>query len=515
MPSPSSSPSPWISRAAAHLWRATPVTVARRLTRGRYQAARHVVYVCARIAPAVLRGDARIIVQLPPRHGKSELVSVWLVVWFLSLFPHRRVLLASYGADLARTFAQRVRDIIAENSSALGVKLSPGSRKAHDWNTTKGGGVLAGGVGGPFTGRGGDLVVIDDPFKNEQEAESETYRERVWSWWQATVYTRLEPGASVIVMHTRWHEDDLAGRLQRESAEAVADGEYADRWEVIDLPALARPDGDALGRGQIACPVCGGTGARTDTDRPDAGECSACSGTGKIGEALWPERRSPSQLLRIRRAIGSYFFAALFQQAPAPSDGGIFPRAWWRYHTADPRKLDERTRATPPAFDIVVQSWDMAFTDTGSSYVVGGVWAKRGADVYLLDQVRGKMEYPAAKAAIRTLSAKWPQATLKLVENKANGPAIIADLTRSIPGLVAVEPLGDKVARARANTGAIESGNVYLPLDAPWLHDFIEEHAIFPNGTNDDQVDQTSQALTRLLAIVPASADDYAAVKAR
>ena len=208
------------------------------------------------------------------------------------------------------------------------------------------------------------------------------------------------------------------------------------------------------------------------------------------GPSLWPERFDEDALNAIRRSVGSRNFTSLYQGRPSPAEGGTFKRDWWRFYREVPGDLTEQT-----------QSWDMSFKETKSgSFVVGQVWAKRGADRYLLDQVRFRGDFPVAVQAVRSLSVKWPHARAKIVEDKANGPAIVATLRHEIAGLIEVSPEGGKEARASAIAPQVEAGNVYLPDPsiAPWIGDFIEECAAFPTGTHDDQVDAMSQALLRM-----------------
>lgn len=425
------------------------------LSAGRYRYARHIAYLSERIAYHVRHGDGRLIVAMPPRHSKSETISHYTPVWALDQFPWLKIILCSYEASFARSWGRMVRNTIADHVDRLRVRIAEDSQAAEGWQTTEGGGMNTAGAGGPITGKGADLLIVDDPFKNAEEAESATIREKIWEWWQSTARTRLEPGGTIIILHTRWHEDDLIGRLIQQ---AQADPE-ADQWEVINFPAIAE-DADLLGR--------------------------------QPGEALWPWRYPAEALTKLAKAVGSRWFAAMFQGRPAPAEGGLLKRTWWGFY-----------RERPARFDEVIQSWDMAFKDTKSSdYVVGQVWGRIGAEKYLLDQVRDRMDFPATLQAVRALTAKWPQAHAKLVEDKANGPAVIAQLKREIAGLIAVEPEGGKVARVNAVSPTIEAGNVYLPDPsiAPWIGDFLTECSQFPNGAHDDQVDAMSQALNRMMS---------------
>ena len=395
----------------------------------------------------------RLIVSMPPRHGKSELVSRYFPAWYLGTFPDKRIILVSYEADFAATWGRKARDLLEEHGPSLfGIRVSGTSSAANRWDIEgHEGGMVTAGVNGPITGKGADIGIIDDPVKNDQEAMSATYQERAYEWYKSTFRTRIQRDGAIILIMTRWHENDLAGKL------LAAQEEEGEKWEIVSLPAIAEDD-DPLGR--------------------------------ELGQPLCPDLFSKDALESIKKAVGSYWWASLYQQRPSPAEGGIFKRNWWQYY-----------RRVPDRFDEIIQSWDMTFKDTKTAdYVVGQVWGRKGADKYLLDQVRDRMDFPATVQAVRNLSAKWPQAKVKLVEDKANGPAVIATLKKEISGLIPVEPQGSKESRAWAVSAEVEAGNVYLPDPsiAPWVHDFVEECAAFPNGANDDQVDAMSQALMRL-----------------
>lgn len=293
-----------------------------------------------------------------------------------------------------------------------------------------------------------NCMIIDDPIKNNEEAQSQTMRDKVWDEWETTLSTRLHKGASVIVVMTRWHEDDFVGRLLERSP-------Y--NWERIRMPAIAEDDDDLLGR--------------------------------EVGTSLAPELGYDEDWAELKKKeVGSKTWASLYQQRPSASEGNIFNRNWWQYYESLPRFFDEQ-----------VISWDLTFKDNkDNDYVVGQVWGRKGADYYLIDQVRDKMDFPTTVTAVRNLANKHPRAMAKLIEDKANGPAVIATLKREVNGIIPVNPQGSKVARAQAVTPVIESGNVFLPKHKEFSYDLIEEAAAFPNGKHDDQVDSASQALSRL-----------------
>jgi predicted phage terminase large subunit-like protein len=418
----------------------------------KFQAPAHIAKIAEKLHQ-VERGEIdRLIISLPPRHGKTFSASVGFPAWFLGRNPDQRVIGVSYASALADRISRQARARIGGRGWPFRLTLSESLAQVKAWDIEgRDGGYIAAGVGGPITGQGGNLILIDDPIKNDLQAMSAEYRENLWEWYQSVLYTRLEDGGRIILINTRWHHDDLAGRLLN------AQREGGDHWEVLNLPAYATPD-DALGRPE--------------------------------GAALWPEKYDETALARIRLAVGSRVWEALYQGNPSDEETALFKRADWRYYDAAPQDMDS-----------YLQSWDMAFKDTkGSDFVVGQVWGQRRAHRYLLDQVRGRMSFTATVEAVRAMSARWPQAFIKLVEDKANGPAVIDTLYNDLPGFIAVNPEGGKYARASAVSPQVEAHNVWLPSPEthPWVRDYVQEHATFPTAAHDDQVDATSQALLRM-----------------
>lgn len=430
--------------------------------KGRWIRTRHLDFICALLEKVESGEISRLIISMPPRHGKSMLITETFPSWFLGKNPEKRVIEVSYGADLARGFGEKnKRKIVEYGDELFGIKVNKFNRDKSDWGLQDHeGGMVSAGIGGALTGKGADLLLIDDPLKNRQEADSPTYRARLWGEWQSTLSTRLHPYARVVLAQTRWHQADLAGKLIEEEA---------NQWVVVNLPAIAEDcseDGkgipDPLGRAP--------------------------------GEPLWPERFTLENLLAKKKTVGSRDWEALYQGRPSPQSGNMFNRSWWREY---PHSPSEQIKS----MDCVIFSWDCTFKDSvGTDYVVGQVWGKKNADFYIFDQVRGRMDFPATLYANRSLATKWPQATAKLVEDKANGSAVIATLRREISGMLPVEPCGGKIVRANAVSPFVEAGNVWLPSPkyAPWVHDFIEEAAAFPGGSYDDQVDAMTQALQYL-----------------
>lgn len=414
----------------------------------------------ARALESVVQGTTkRLIISVPPRHGKSLLSSILFPAWALGRSPDTRIIACSYSADLSYTFSRQARNLLASpeyRGIFPDVQVAQDARAVGQWELAAPhrGGYVSAGVGGSITGKGAHILLIDDPVKDRDEANSASILDRKWDWYTSTAYTRLEGQGAVILIMTRWSDDDLAGRLLK----AMQDNGDADQWETVHLPALAESD-DILGR--------------------------------EIDEALWPEKYSTAELRRIAVNVGSRDFAALYQQRPSPAGGSIFQREWWkRYATFD------RSQASQ-----VIQVWDTAFKATQTAdYSVCTTWALTPAGAYVLDMFRARVEFPELKRTAVDLHARW-QPVAVLIEDKASGQSLIQELNRDTPIPVIPVPVGtDKVTNAHAVTPYIEAGRVFVPESAPWVGDFLEEHASFPNGKHDDIVDCTSMALKRLFA---------------
>lgn len=412
--------------------------------------------------------DGRLIVTLPPQEGKSTRVAKDFILWCLKHRPWLRIVGASYGQGLANRNGRSIRNTIRSNPD-LGMTLAPDNGSASEWQLAgHDGGLVSAGIGAGLTGRPADLMVIDDPIKDRKEADSETYRQAVWDWWTDVASTRLAPGAPVVLILTRWHDDDLAGRLL-----AAEDGHL---WKVLNIPAQADHD-------------------------PAQGETDPLGR--EPGEYLESARgRTPEQWQAIRTRVGTRTWNALYQGRPSPAGGTIFDRTWWQEYTQPLWLEREDGSRVVTGFDDLLVSWDLTFKDTaGADYVSGQVWGRIGVNCYLLDRVHGRMDFVETRRAFRTIAARWPQAILHVVEDKANGPAIIAALRNVIPGLVPEEPQGGKIARANAVSPLVESKTVWLPSPeiCPWVSEVIDEAAGFPTAKHDDDVDAMSQALNRLI----------------
>lgn len=419
----------------------------------------------------------RLIINLPPQEGKSTRVTTIGPLWFLTRNPNRRIAIVSYAQDLADEFGRNIRNHITSNdgddgSLDLGLRVAKDNGAARRWKldgTYKSqpiiGGVRSVGIRGGLTGRAVDALFIDDPISNLEQAYSKTYRDQAWGFWQSVANTRLARKAPVVLVLTRWHADDLAGRLL-----AAPD---AARWTVLNIPARAG-DNDPLGR--------------------------------KPGEWLQSARgRTVQEWEQIEVAVGPKVFQSLYQGSPTLDDGGVFPTEWDHYDQPLWTVRDDGAHIVPGIGredHELVQSWDLAFKgEDTSDFVVGQVWLRIGQDAYLLDQTRARLNFNETVQAIKDMSAKWPQAVAKFIEDRANGPAVMNALHGQVVGMIPIEPEGSKFARASAVSPVVWSKNVHLPSTRlrPWVGDFLQEALSFPAGANDDQIDAFTQAVNRLL----------------
>lgn len=434
-------------------------------------AARHLQLLNRKLVEVAVGRIPRLIVSMPPRHGKSELVSKYFPVWFLGTFPDDRIILASYEADFAASWGAKARDLMESIGLELwGLRVRPDARAANHWNLVGHlGGMDTAGVGGPLTGKGAKVLLIDDPVKNDKEAMSATYREAAWNWATATAYTRLEPGGSVVLIMTRWHEDDLVGRFLRQWRD-----EGGEPWEVLELPALAGED-DPLGR--------------------------------QPGEPLWPERFDRAALEKIRTTLGAYWWSALYQQRPQPAGGTIFKREWFRYFTEAGdmyvlHRPDGTTHNVPKVECWRFQTVDVAASvATSADYFVVATWAVTPTkDLLLLDVIRTRVEGPDQRGLIRQAFDTWRPSYVG-VERVAYQLVLVQELRRQGLPVRELVPDKDKVARALVIAARYEGGTVYHRAGAAWLGDWEAELVAFPKGEKDDQVDTASYAGAELARI--------------
>ena len=407
-------------------------------TKSNYQRAAHHQLIAEKLE-AVERGEIdRLMIFMPPRHGKSELVSVRFPAWYLGRNPSHQIITASYAHKLAAKFGRQVRNLIAAKEFQTvfpGVTLAPDSEAKDLFNTNHDGAYLATGVDGSVTGSGAHIAIIDDPVKGRKEAESETVRDTAWDWYQGDLYTRLMPNAAIVVCQTRWHEDDLSGRIL-ESEGRIEDG---GQWTVLELPAL----------------------------HPERG-------------ALWPEWYNETTLERIRQAIGPRDFSALYQQQPQPDEGTFFQRAWFK------------TWQALPALRYYGTS-DYAVTDGGGDYTVLTMWGIDSAgDVYRVAQWRDQASSDKWIEAQLDMIAKY-KPLCWFGEGGVIQKAIEPMLRRRMRErnthcrLEWMPSVADKPTRARSFQAMAATGRVHFETGAD-----LSEFLVFPAGKHDDEVDTAS-----------------------
>jgi predicted phage terminase large subunit-like protein len=396
---------------------------------------------------AVARGEIkRLMVFMPPRHGKSNQCSEMFPAWYLGHHPRHQVMFTTYGQDLADGFGRKVRNAVSDPRHVRSFPesvIANDSKSAQRFNTQAGGVYYA--AGGAVTGRGADLLLIDDPIKNREEAESRLQRDKLWDWYASTAYTRLMPGGAVVLVQTRWHEDDLAGRL-------LAGGE---EWDVVNLPAVSE-HGDRLGR--------------------------------EIGRPLWPERYDLEALERIRSTIGEREFNALYQQRPSALEGSLFRRDWIV------------RGKSPRSGTRIAMGVDLALsTKTSADYTAIVVMARdEFGKLYVLDAVRERVDFPGALRLIRLMADKWNPKAIA-IEQVAFQAVVVQELLRqtTLP-IKGVTPDRDKVTRAMPLALRYEQGLVFHEELPSWFED---ELLSFPQGKHDDAVDAAVYAYQSVMSM--------------
>ena len=397
-----------------------------------------------------------LVIETPPQHGKSITVTETLPSWYLCRNPNNNVILASYDSDFAERFCRRNKEKIRTfGQNLFGVNIGAIDRAAEFEMFGGKGRLISRGIMAGITGNPANLVIIDDPVKNQQEADSPTYRARVWDEWQSSIKSRLAAAAKVIIIMTPWHEDDLAARVLINEPNA----------QLLRLPVEAE-ENDPLGRA-VGEPLC-----------PELGK-----------DAAWLADFKKSYINDPKG--GQRAWTALYQCSPRVESGNLVRRDWWRFY--DPSE--------PRMFGTEVISVDAAFkSGEQNDYVSIQVWGKSRQDYYLRYCLNKHLDFPGTVSAIRSVAALYPRARTVLIEDKANGSAIIQTLQREMY-CIPVNPLGGKVARVNAVSAAIESGHVFLPSPekAAWVDAFVDQFTAFPNGRHDDMVDAASQALQRMI----------------
>lgn len=411
-----------------------------------YQRPAHIKTLIKKLKDVESGKIKRLIVNLPPRHGKSLTVSKLFPAWYLGRNPQDSIIFTTYGQDLADDFGRQVRNLIADEKYS---KIFPETKLASDSSSIKrfavdkGGSYFAVGAGGAITGRGGDCILIDDILRNRQDANSETIRNGIIDWFNSTLFTRLSPTGKIVLINTRWHQNDLTGYLLDKEP---------DKWEVLNLPAI-------------------------DDE----------------GAALWPERWNIDKLTEIKKTIGTFEFEALYQQNPIPLAGHIIKREWVQTYRELPTVLSYSW------------SWDTAIkAGEENDYSVGQLWAHCANGYYLVDMVRQRLEYPELRKLVNASFNKY-KASEVLVEDKASGQQILQDFKRigTMP-VVAMMPgksmPSNKSDRMTLVSPLFEAGKVFFPEDSTYLFDIINEITNFPFSKHDDICDAMTQYLSRKLA---------------
>lgn len=404
----------------------------------------HIKLICATLDEFYnSKTNNKLIITMPPRHSKSETTTIRFGAYYLENNPEDNILITSYNERQARRFSRKTRTVFTSRNEILKSKTA-----TDEWSTLEGGVLLARGVGSPITGTGAKLIIIDDPIKSREEAESPLQREKLWDWYASDVLSRLEPDGKIIIVQTRWHEDDLVGKVLELEP---------NKWQVLKLPALAE-ENDPLGR--------------------------------DFGEALWPERYSADTLLDLKKVVGDYQFESIYQCNPTPREGSMFKISNLEIIDTKPNSIIKEIR-----------SWDLASTQNDGDYTVG---LKLGLDkennVFILDVVRGQWGVDERDKIIRRTAELDGRITTTLPQDPGSaGKAQLLYLFKLLSGfnVKSVVPTGSKSIRAEPIAAQINVGNVKV-LKAPWNRDFIEELRSFPLGRHDDQIDALSDAFNQI-----------------
>jgi len=410
--------------------------------------------IAAKLDEVVAGKCKRLMIAMPPRHGKSQMGSYLFPAYLMGKNPQSKLIVGSHTAELAQRFGRMIRNLVDDERYKdvfPDMKLSADSKAAGRWNTAQGGEAFFIGKGGAMTGRGGDVVILDD-ILDEQDAVSETAMENTWEWYTSGPRQRLQPNGAIIVINTRWKTDDLSGRLLRQQGQLKSD-----QWDILEFPAIL------------------------PSNNP-----------------LWPEYWSLDELEKVKMSIGLKKWNAQWQQQPTNDDGAILKREWWRKW-----KHDE-----PPLCDYILQTMDTAYSkkETADFSVIAtwGVFrasADSGPNLILLSVKKGRWDFPELKRIARDEYRYWNPDNV-LIEAKATGTPLQHELRRMGIPVTMYSPGGrrtgqDKVSRANAVAPLLESGMVWYPEDQDFAQELVEECAAFPNGANDDQVDVTVMALMR------------------
>ena len=433
---------------------------------GRYKNSRHIQFLSDKaqqfLEDVKVGKSPRLYICMPPRHSKSETMTKKFPAWIIGNNPDYEIIIASYSMDLARDFGKIARDTYREHSkNGTGIfnNIIDRDKSAGDnWGISEHrGAVVSTGVGGSATGKGAHIAIIDDPFKNREDANSKLQRDKVWAWYQSTIRTRLAPGGGIIIIQTRWHEDDLVGRISKEMESGT--GEV---FESIVLPAIAE-ENDILGR--------------------------------NVGEALWEERYGLKELKNIKKAIGSREFAALYQQRPQIEDGGLFKRQYFKYFDIDNDFIKTADKNVNVKDCFCFQTIDTAMsTRKNSDYTaIATFMCDREWNLYLIDLILERLEVPDQWNVIKEFRNRY-KLRFQAIESKSSGIGIIQQANREGMPLKELKADTDKMTRALNISVMFENGKVYFNKNLDKLFELEEELLKFPNALHDDAVDVCSYA---------------------
>ncbi|MBM2814668.1 MAG: hypothetical protein HW421_1430 [Ignavibacteria bacterium] len=474
----------------------TPAWFAQNVSQGKWKLHPHLSLIDGILLKSIQGEYKRIIVNMPPRHGKSEFISGYFPAWYLGKFPDKKIILTSYNSRFAAVWGRKVRELIRNfGKEYFDVGIDDSCKAASGFRIAEHDGeMFCTGAGGTITGKGADLIIIDDPVKNDSQAHSPVISDNIWEWFKSTLYTRLEPNGIIIIIMTRWHDNDLCGRLLATSnfsipgnglisseynddcvkdnkkmenlEDGISDLDYEnEKWLYICLPAIADIN-DPLGR--------------------------------KPGEALWEKRFSIRKLNSIRRNIGSYWFSALYQQKPNPAGGGIFKRQYFKYFSADNEfyyiKSDGKSHSSQSIFRIadcpVYASMDLATKASETSdYTVILIFAiNDNRDIFVLDIIRERFDGADHIKLLHSVFERWHPILIG-IESAQYQLTLVQTAQRKGMPVIPLKATKDKVSRSLPIAARLEAGSVYFREGAHWLDSFEDELLAFPKGTHDDQVD--------------------------
>lgn len=454
----------------------SPAELGKEIVKERWQIPLHLSLINLLLVKLAERRLYRFIVNLPPRHGKSELITKFFIFWYIGNFPSHRIFLVTYQNKFAEEWGRRLRQLITEyGKTYFDIELDPKESSARQLRINKYGGMIyCVGSCGPITGRGADLIVIDDPIKNDREALSPKIRDNLWDWFKATLYTRLEPDGILILVMTRWHTDDIVARIQNsfdlleygKDINKIQDIELTmNKWLLLRLTAIAE-ENDPLGR--------------------------------RIGEPLWQSRFPIDLLMERKQVLGEFWFSALYQQTPKPLTGKIFRREKFNYFSIKDDFIEFLTKKEEQILLSYIKLSDLSIfatidlaitTNQQSDFTVAVVFGiSKDRKIFLLEVLREKFDSAEHINFVHNIFSKWHPILIG-IESVQYQVSLVQQARRLGIPIKELRPDKDKVARSLAIATYVENGLVYLNQRASWLEDFLAELVEFPNGKHDDQVD--------------------------